>query len=318
MSKGTKRAVLVGCNYPMTQFRLHGCINDVRAIRGVILNFGFKESDVNVLTDSPGAPVLPTGANIKDALNRIMNKAKAGDILFFYFSGHGTRIPIFQPGQPFRQDEAIVACDLNLVTGRRLVNRLPEGASFTILSDSCHSGGLIEKEKEQFGAEHMMTPVNPNKPKPSKAKAKSLAFDIIHSAMDIGVGIIYDEAKVGQLIFRIFGKDVSLKFHPHYVNGLMVLDPLEEDDGILLSGCEANETSYDLVLENKAFGAFTDAVINVINQQLGAGISNRQLVAEAAKILKNNGFEQNPCLYCSDENIISFLNLIKLHLFYID
>ncbi|MFQ6644164.1 hypothetical protein Gotur_018492 [Gossypium turneri] len=268
MSKGTKRAVLVGCNYPKTQFSLHGCINDVEAIRGAILNIGFNESDVNVLTDAPGSPVLPTGANIKDALNRMVNKAKAGDILFFYFSGHGTRIPIFQPGQPFKQDEAIVACDLNLVTDvdfRRLVNRLPEGVSFTILSDSCHSGGLIEKEKEQIGAERMMTPARPHRPTPSKTKAKSLTFDIIH-------------------------------------NGVMVLDPLEEDEGILLSGCKANETSYDLVLQNRAFGAFTDAVVNVINMNLGVGISNRYLVAEAANILKNNGFEQDPCLYCSDEN----------------
>ncbi|XP_012449543.1 metacaspase-9 [Gossypium raimondii] len=253
MSKGTKRAVLVGCNYPKTQFSVHGCVNDVKAIRGVILDIGFKESDVNVLTDAPGSPVLPTGANIKDALNRMVNKAKAGDILFFYFSGHGTRIPIFQPGQPFKQDEAIVACDLNLVTDvdfSRLVNRLPEGASFTILSDSCHSGGLIEKEKEQFGPEHMMTPVKPNKPKPSKAKAKakSLTFDIIHSAIDTAAGILHDAANVGQKIFGIFGKDVSLKFHPHYVDGLMVLDPPEEDEGILLSGCEANEGIFTKIL----------------------------------------------------------------------
>ncbi|MFQ6663528.1 hypothetical protein Gotur_031027 [Gossypium turneri] len=132
----------------------------------------------------------------------------------------------------------------------RLVNRLPEGASFTILSDSCHSGGLIEKEKEHFGAEQMMTPVNPNKPKPSKAKAKSLTFDIIHRAIHTAAGILNDVANVGQKIFKIFGKDVSLKFHPHYVDGLMVLDPPEEDEGILLSGCEANETSYDLVVKD--------------------------------------------------------------------
>ncbi|KAA3478365.1 metacaspase-9-like [Gossypium australe] len=156
MAKVTKRAVLVGCNYRKTQFGLHGCINDVKTIKDAILNFGFKESDINVLTDAPGSSVLPT--------------------------------------------------------------------------------------------------------------------------------------------------DVSLKFHPHYVDGLMMLDPLKEDDGILLSGCEVNETSYDLVLGNRAFGAFTDAVVNVLNQRMGAGISNRQLMVEAAKILKDNGFDQNPCLYCSDKN----------------
>lgn len=146
---------------------------------------------------------------------------------------------------------------------RRFVNRLPEGASFTILSDSCHSGRLIEKEKEQFGAEHMTTPVNPNMPKPSKVKAKSLPYDIIHGAIDTAAGLLHNAVNIGQKIFGIFGEDVSLKFHPHYVDGLMVLDPLKEDDGILLSGCEANETSYDLVLGNRPFGAFTDAVVNV-------------------------------------------------------
>ncbi|TYH14366.1 hypothetical protein ES288_A06G214400v1 [Gossypium darwinii] len=305
MGKGKKRAVLVGCNYPKTQFGLHGCINDVNTIKAAILKFGFHESDINVLTDAPGSSVLPTGANIRDALNRMARNSKAGDVLFFYFSGHGTRIPIFQPGQPFKQDEAIVACDLNLITDvdfRRFVNRLPEGASFTILSDSCHSGGLIEKEKEQFGGEHMTTPVNPNKPKPSKVKAKGVPFDDIHGAINIAASILHGAVDLGQKIYGIFGKDVSLKFHPHYVDGLMVLDPPEEDDGILLSVCEANETSYDLVLGNKAFGAFTDAMFNVLNQHMGAGISNRQLVAEAAIILKENGFKQNPCLYCSDEN----------------
>ncbi|KAK5826632.1 hypothetical protein PVK06_021558 [Gossypium arboreum] len=120
MGKCTKRAVLVGCNYPKTQFGLHGCINDVNTIKAAILKFGFHESDINVLTDAPGSSVLPTGANIRDALNRMARDAKAGDVLFFYFSGHGTRIPIFQPGQPFKQDDAIVACDLNLITGRFL------------------------------------------------------------------------------------------------------------------------------------------------------------------------------------------------------
>ncbi|MFQ6656222.1 hypothetical protein Gotur_026423, partial [Gossypium turneri] len=108
---------------------------------------------------------------------------------------------------------------------RRLVNRLPEGASFTILSDSCHSGSLIQKEKEQFGGEHMTTTVNTDKPKPSKAQAKSFPFDIIHSAIDTAAGILHDAANVCQKIFGIFGKDVNLKFHPHsslrrWVNGV--------------------------------------------------------------------------------------------------
>ena len=118
---GKRLAILVGCNYPCTQFMLHGCINDVVAMRDVLLQrFGFDSSHFELLTDVPvpGSLILPTGANIKAALNRMVDMAEAGDVLFFHFSGHGTTISSLEPGQPFRQDEAIVPCDLNVITCR--------------------------------------------------------------------------------------------------------------------------------------------------------------------------------------------------------
>ena len=122
MAQGNKRlAVLVGCNYPHTEFKLHGCVNDVVAMRDVLLTkFHFDPDHVELLTDVPvpGSLILPTGANIKAALNRMVDMAEAGDVLFFHFSGHGTTISSLEPGQPFRQDEAIVPCDLNVITCR--------------------------------------------------------------------------------------------------------------------------------------------------------------------------------------------------------
>lgn len=118
-NKGNKRmAVLVGCNYPNTKNELHGCINDVLAMRDAIIKrFGFDSSHIELLTDAPGSSVMPTGANIKAALDRMVSRAQPGDVLFFHYSGHGTRIPSQKPGWPFRQDEAIVPCDFNLITG---------------------------------------------------------------------------------------------------------------------------------------------------------------------------------------------------------
>jgi hypothetical protein len=120
MEMGKKRmAVLVGCNYPNTQNELHGCINDVLAMKEVLVKrFGFDASHVQLLTDAPGSVVLPTGANIKRALGHMIDQAEAGDVLFFHYSGHGTWIPSNKPGHAFRQDEAIVPCDFNLITGK--------------------------------------------------------------------------------------------------------------------------------------------------------------------------------------------------------
>ncbi|KAL4368971.1 hypothetical protein GQ457_05G033180 [Hibiscus cannabinus] len=313
MANVTKRAVLVGCNYPLTKSRLHGCIQDVKAIKGVIMDkFGFHESNIQVLTDDGATgssdSLLPTGANIKAALNDMAKRAKAGDVLLFYFSGYGTAIPVLEAGKPFRQDEAIVPCDLNLVTDvdfRRLVNRLPDGASFTILSDSCQTGALIDKGRN--GASKKRKNQENSPMAKGKAKAKFLGFEFIHQTIIAAAGFPQDGGNtISQAAHKIFGKDVSFKFHPHYIGGAfdLDLDPLQEDEGILLSGFEADETSYDIVSGDRAFGAFTHAVVTFLNDHIhkSATISNGELLDGAAEALEKQGYEQNPCLYCSAKN----------------
>lgn len=113
-------AVLVGCNYPNTSNELHGCINDVLAMRDMLVKrFGFHPTNIELLIDAPGSSssAMPTGANIKRALASMVDRAEAGDVLYFHYSGHGTRIPSMRKGHPFRQEEAIVPCDFNLITG---------------------------------------------------------------------------------------------------------------------------------------------------------------------------------------------------------
>lgn len=119
--KGNKRmAVLVGCNYPNTPNELHGCINDVIAMREMLVNrFGFDPNHIQMLTDESGSVKMkPTGANIKKALAEMVDNSQSGDVLFFHYSGHGTSIPSLKPIHPFRHDEAIVPTDFNLITGK--------------------------------------------------------------------------------------------------------------------------------------------------------------------------------------------------------
>ncbi|XP_066366903.1 metacaspase-5-like [Miscanthus floridulus] len=150
-----KRAVLVGINYPGTKAELKGCHNDVARMRRCLVDrFGFDESGIRVLIDDGSAP-QPTGANIRRELARLVGDARPGDLLFFHYSGHGTRLPA-ETGQDddTGYDECIVPCDMNLITDQdftELVQKVPSGCLFTIVSDSCHSGGLLDKTKEQIG-----------------------------------------------------------------------------------------------------------------------------------------------------------------------
>ncbi|MCO5610357.1 hypothetical protein L7F22_064593 [Adiantum nelumboides] len=151
-----KKAVMVGCNYPGTKAELHGCINDVRRMhKSLIERFGFDEEDITILIDTDSDYTQPTGANIKRALHDMVANAQPGDVLFFHYSGHGTRLPA-ETGEDddTGYDECIVPCDMNLINDedfRKLIDKLPNGVSFTIVSDSCHSGGLIEDAEEQIG-----------------------------------------------------------------------------------------------------------------------------------------------------------------------
>ncbi|KAF8398141.1 hypothetical protein HHK36_017067 [Tetracentron sinense] len=301
MEKGKKRmAILVGCNYPNTQNELHGCINDVLTMRDVLVSrFGFDPSYMELLTDAPGSLVMPTGANIKSALNGMVDRAEPGDVLFFHYSGHGTRIPSTKPSHPFRQDEAIVPCDFNLITDmdfRQLVNRLPGGASFTILSDSCHSGGLIDKEKEQIGPSSVTT-----NSKSLSYSPKTIPFDSVMHHLTSLTGI--DSSDIGTHLSEVFGSDASIKFCAHELEQDL-LGSLRPDAGILLSGCQANETSADMNPTSdggKAYGAFSNAVHMVLKKNV-TPLSNREVVTLAREVLQAQGFDQHPCLYCCDNN----------------
>ncbi|RCV17100.1 hypothetical protein SETIT_3G192500v2 [Setaria italica] len=153
---GQKRAVLVGINYPGTDGELKGCLNDVSRMRRCLVErFGFDEAGIRVLADADPSTPPPTGANIRLELERLVAGARAGDTLFFHYSGHGLQLPA-ETGEDddTGYDECIVPCDLNLIKDQdftELVAKVPDGCLFTMVSDSCHSGGLIDKTKEQIG-----------------------------------------------------------------------------------------------------------------------------------------------------------------------
>ncbi|CAN6553732.1 hypothetical protein FF1_004347 [Malus domestica] len=151
-----KKAVLIGCNYQGTKAELKGCINDVRRMhRCLVDRYGFSEDDIQVLIDTDDSYTQPTGKNIRRAITNLIRSANPRDVLFVHYSGHGTRLPA-ETGDDddTGYDECIVPTDMNLITDddfREFVDQLPAGCRLTIVSDSCHSGGLIDEAKEQIG-----------------------------------------------------------------------------------------------------------------------------------------------------------------------
>ena len=105
-----------------------------------------------------------TKQNVVDAIQRLALKARAGDEVILYWSGHGTRLPD-DNGDETRDgmDEFLVTYDAALA-GRRTLDadsmlsddffgRLLldfEGCRIAAILDTCHSGGNASNEKSIF------------------------------------------------------------------------------------------------------------------------------------------------------------------------
>lgn len=209
----------------------------------------------------------------------------------------------------FKLIKIFILADVDI---RKIVNRVPQGATFTILSDSCHSGGLIDKEKEQIGPSHLKPEKNnyvsvPNKSgstsKSYYSKPKFIPHETILEHLTSLTNI--NTSNIGTHMLQLFGNDASVMFSLPQLE-LDLLKPLKQDEGILLSGCQANEECEDvggIENENKAYGAFSHAILIVLEKNCDP-ISYKELVMKSRYVLENDEHikTQHPCLYCSDEN----------------
>ena len=84
------------------------------ALRAVLqTGFGFAAGDISTLLSEPGTPAarLATGANIRLALQLLIDATQPGDTVLVYYSGHGSQWPDLNGDEPDRVDEAIVPYD---------------------------------------------------------------------------------------------------------------------------------------------------------------------------------------------------------------
>jgi hypothetical protein len=141
-----------------TSVKLNGCVNDVRNMQAMLTEtFGFPADSIQVLIDV-GAGTKPTGKTIKDTLAAKVQACEAGDVLFFFFSGHGTQLADRNADETTDQkDEAIVPTDLNLITDddlRAIFGTLPANVSLTVV---CYlrTGSLIHEHEDWRSSEEL-------------------------------------------------------------------------------------------------------------------------------------------------------------------
>ena len=141
------RAVLVGIDeYERDDVpSLHGCVNDVALVRSLLKQyFQVPNEDLRVVVNSRA-----TKANILERIEATIARAEAGDVIVFYFSGHGSQIRD-RNGDELTDglDEIICPYDMDWDRGTYLVDdeldemfgSLPPGVLLEAFFDCCFWG----------------------------------------------------------------------------------------------------------------------------------------------------------------------------------
>ena len=144
-----KRALLVGINYVGTTAQLRGCINDIDNVAAYLQTTrGYPSASCIVLSDVTVRK--PTRANILAAVKELLQGVRAGDELWFHYSGHGTLQRDLNGDEESGADSCICPLDYNqagLITDdvvrSELAALVPVGARLYMVLDMCHSGDAI-------------------------------------------------------------------------------------------------------------------------------------------------------------------------------
>lgn len=254
------RALIIGINYENTDLQLSGCINDALNLKNYLITKGFTESNMQFLTDQT---VLPTRANILAAISWLTAGAKAGDSLWFSYSGHGSQQS--ERSQRVRDekdglDETIVPLDYQTAgqildddLRRLLVDPLPAGVRLTALIDACHS---------------------------------ATSFDLAYQWED--ASIYRKRGKALSYVAADWRTSTRVTINSQYRSSAA--------DVVTISGSRDNQTSADAVEEGKATGAMTYSFLKTLAsaEKSKSVLSWQDLLKGMTCLLRIKGYSQVP------------------------
>lgn len=266
-----KRALLVGLNhYPDPANNLKGCVNDVlMSSQHLQNNYGFAVEDIRLLTDERA-----TTANIRKRLTWLASDMRAGDVVVFHYSGHGSQVRD-RDGDELKDhlDEIICPYDLNWddpITddelGKTFAN-VPEGASVTVILDSCHSGTALR----EFG------------PTPRRDKFIVPPPDVFHRTGPT----ITDKGVNRSLTMVEPKKELPLQ--------ALAKSLAEKQKAVLVAACRANQLSADAWIDGDYHGALTYYFWRSA-QSLGWNVTYKEAVHKTSDLLKADNYDQVPQL----------------------
>ncbi len=255
-------ALCVGINdYPGTTGDLRGCVNDAADWREELERRNYEVQTV-LNRDA-------TRKNLLSAFRDIVTKAETGDSVVITYSGHGSFVPDLDGDEPDGTDECLCPYDIDrkgAITDddlHEIFSSRARGTRLVLISDSCHSGTVA-----RFAPSPPVRRSGP--PGRSMQQTRFLPPSHFLSRREL--------ARFG--IRRAVGRT----------------SPPGRNSGLLVAGCQDNESSWDDYFDGRPRGAFTHFALGALGQ-LPASANYSQWMASIKTKLPTAQHPQTPRLF---------------------
>ena len=207
-----------------------------------LLKDGFSFDDVTLLKDSQA-----TSSAILSGIKKMLAASSVGDVMCFYYSGHGGRIPETPGNSSTRYHETIIPYDTTMISSMDVASIAdslePSTVNFTLVLDSCHSGGMF---------------LSPDARGYTCDQAAAAAFQAACSAIVPWICLLEAavlDGNVSDLVLQNSGL-CSMSVDTSK-------DTLDNAKATLLSACDYAELSRES--SSVGHGYFTQAIMDVVN-----------------------------------------------------
>jgi hypothetical protein len=260
-----RRALLIGINYVGTPSQLNGCINDINNVGSYLFNTR-KYNSFLVLTDY--TRIKPTKANILQAFNVFFTNVRAGDELWFHYSGHGSLLRDTNRDEESGFDSCICPLDYERsgfisddVIRQMLAQRVPKGVKLYIVLDACHSGtGCDLRYKYDDNSYLTNNPASANTTTPLPTKYIPSDWSLQQTSYE----------------FKKYNKTTGEVYS--------------------ISGCQDEQTSADAFIEGQATGALTFILLSCLRTNSPKTYKWKHLLKDICCNEKIRGFTQKTCI----------------------
>jgi len=263
-----KRALLVGINkYKVPGADLRGCVNDVKNLSAALVKYyGFSRSNIKVVADYDA-----TKKRMQTEIEKLIAKAKSGDVLLVHYSGHGSNVPDKSGDEADHRDEILCPTDLDWKDPmlddwlRTRFDTLSPKVNLTVIMDCCHSGSNTRELR----------------PPDAKRIERFLPSPLDLLAAESG----------RRLRGAVKGQRALLRKGTKKGKDIVNVNIPE----LLITGCRDTQTSADAYIGGTYNGALTYNLVEAIKEKKGQ-LTYRELHARTIELLKKGKFDQVPQL----------------------